>query len=295
MQQADDFLLGLLEPCKMTTVVDIGANPIDGDPPYKAMLEKGLCRVIGFEPQQEALRILLERKGPLETYLPYAIGDGGVHALHQCHASGMTSLYKPDLRYLKAFNHFEAFGDVESLNSISTQRLDDVAEVADLDMMKIDVQGGELDVFMSGRNKLSGAVAVQAEVSFMPLYENQPVFWEIDKELRHQGFVPHTFAELKVWPISPYSHPRSSLEAVRQLLEADIVYVRDFINHETMSDEQVRQLALIAHHCYDSHDLVTRCLSILEARGVLTAAAQAAYRDHIFPDVLFTGNVGPLD
>ena len=77
MQQADDFLLGLLEPCKMTTVVDIGANPIDGDPPYKAMLEKGLCRVIGFEPQQEALRILLERKGPLETYLPYAIGDGG--------------------------------------------------------------------------------------------------------------------------------------------------------------------------------------------------------------------------
>ena len=294
MQQKDDFLTGLLEPSKMTTVVDIGANPIDGDPPYKVMLEKGLCHVIGFEPQQDALRILLDRKGPLETYLPYAIGDGGQHMLHQCHAPGMTSLYKPDLRYLRAFNDFEAFGNVESLHSISTQRLDDIAELADPDMMKIDIQGGELDVFVSGRQKLSSAVAIQAEVSFMPLYENQPVFWEIDKELRHQGFVPHTFTEFKVWPISPYSHPKSSRVPVRQLLEADIVYVRDFINHEAMSDEQVRQLALIAHHCYESHDLVTRCLSILETRQVLAEDAEAAYRNHIFPDFHFEGNVKPL-
>ena len=29
--------------------------PIDGDPPYKAMLAAGLCEVTGFEPQAEAL------------------------------------------------------------------------------------------------------------------------------------------------------------------------------------------------------------------------------------------------
>lgn len=292
MKQEEDFLLGLLEPCNLTTIVDIGANPIDGDPPYKLMLEKGLCEVIGFEPQEEALRKLLERKGPLETYLPYAIGDGQQHTLYQCRASGMTSLYKPDLRYLRAFTQFETWGSVESLHSISTQRLDDVVELADLDMIKIDIQGGELDVFKSGREKLSGAVVIQTEVSFMPLYENQPVFWEIDKELRYQGFVPHTFDALKAWPISPYSHPENARASFRQLLEADIVYVRDFINHEAMSDEQVRQLALIAHHCYGSHDLVTRCLSILEARDVLTAEAQAAYRSHIFPGFHSVGNGG---
>ena len=32
-------------------VVDIGANPIDGDPPYRLLLDAGLCRVTGFEPQ----------------------------------------------------------------------------------------------------------------------------------------------------------------------------------------------------------------------------------------------------
>jgi FkbM family methyltransferase len=131
----------------MTTIVDIGANPIDGDPPHKSMLEAGLCRVIGFEPQHEALRALLERKGPLETYLPYAIGNGEQHTLHQCRASGMTSLYQPDSRYLGVFNEFEELGRVVSTQSISTQRLDEVVEITDFDMLKIDIQGLELDVF----------------------------------------------------------------------------------------------------------------------------------------------------
>lgn len=41
------MLSGLLRPSRMTEVVDIGANPIDGDPPYKSMLKEGLCRVTG--------------------------------------------------------------------------------------------------------------------------------------------------------------------------------------------------------------------------------------------------------
>ncbi len=44
-------LLDLLKPQRITEIVDIGANPIDGDPPYKRLLEYRLCRVTGFEPQ----------------------------------------------------------------------------------------------------------------------------------------------------------------------------------------------------------------------------------------------------
>jgi hypothetical protein len=35
------FLLDLLKPHRVTEIVDIGANPIDGDPPYKPMLMAG--------------------------------------------------------------------------------------------------------------------------------------------------------------------------------------------------------------------------------------------------------------
>jgi hypothetical protein len=55
MDAPRDPLFKLLRPERLTAVVDIGANPIDGDPPYQSMLEKRLCRVVGFEPQSEAL------------------------------------------------------------------------------------------------------------------------------------------------------------------------------------------------------------------------------------------------
>ncbi len=61
MQKCDELLNDLLEPGRLTAVVDIGANPIDGDPPYHEMLRKGLCTVTGFEPQPEALASLLQR------------------------------------------------------------------------------------------------------------------------------------------------------------------------------------------------------------------------------------------
>ncbi len=41
------MIMSLLNAERLTEVVDIGANPIDGDPPYKPMLQAGLCRVTG--------------------------------------------------------------------------------------------------------------------------------------------------------------------------------------------------------------------------------------------------------
>jgi len=47
-------LHNILKLDRLTEIVDIGANPIDGDPPDKALLRSGLCKVTGFEPQEDA-------------------------------------------------------------------------------------------------------------------------------------------------------------------------------------------------------------------------------------------------
>jgi hypothetical protein len=93
----------LLSPQRLTDVVDVGANPIEGEPRYSPMLAAGLCRVTGFEPQEEALLELQTKKGPNERYLPYAVGDGDAHTLNICRASGMTSLLEPDPATLGLF------------------------------------------------------------------------------------------------------------------------------------------------------------------------------------------------
>ncbi|MGZ3033425.1 FkbM family methyltransferase, partial [Pseudomonas aeruginosa] len=74
---------------------------------------------------------------------------------------------------------------------IATHRLDDIGEIDAMDYLKIDVQGSELAVFQNGRRRLAEVVVIQTEVSFLPLYKKQPVFGEIDLELRSQGFIPH--------------------------------------------------------------------------------------------------------
>ena len=71
-------------------VVDIGANPIDGELPYQTFSE-GLADIVGFEPQIDALEKLNAQKSEHETYLPYAIGDGLTKTLYLTAAPGMTS------------------------------------------------------------------------------------------------------------------------------------------------------------------------------------------------------------
>ena len=291
MNQTTDTLKDLLQPERLCAVVDIGANPIDGDPPYQTLLNLGLCQVTGFEPQPEALEQLNISKSSLETYLPHCVGDGQSHTLHICAASGMSSLFKPDPRYLALFNDFDLLGEVTSSIPVDTRRLDDINEISELDFLKIDIQGGELAVFEAGRQKLRDAVFVQTEVSFMPLYENQPMYWEIDRELRAQGFVPHSFANLKHWPVTPYANPDNYRQGINQLLEADAVYVKDFVDTDSLGNEQLKQMALIAHHCYGSHDLTTRCISALSQRSAIEATAVNQYRRDIFPNHTFFGDV----
>jgi FkbM family methyltransferase len=270
-------LADILKLSRLTEIVDIGTNPIDGDPPYKTMLNSKLCKITGFEPQESALAELQQRKSKLERYLPYAVGDGEAHTLKVCQAPGMTSLYEPDTTTLDLFGILKDCGTVTQRIDLQTKKLDDIVEIELLDFLKIDIQGGELSVFKYGANKLASAIGIQVEVSFVTLYENQPAMGEIDIELRKQGFIPHCFAAVKQWMISPYSIDGDPYRPLNQLLEADIVYVKDFSKPELMSNDQLKHLAMIAHYCYNSFDLALRCIVNLEQRKVLPNGSQKRY------------------
>jgi FkbM family methyltransferase len=270
-----DALSELLKPHRRTAVVDIGANPVDGDRPYAPMLRAGLCTVVGFEPQAEALARLRQIAGPDETYLPWAVGDGGTHTLYICAAEGMTSLLRPDPKALERFHLFDQFGAVVSTVELPTRRLDDIAEVPAIDLLKIDIQGSELMVFRNGRQALRDCVAIHTEVSFLPLYEGQPTFGEVDVELRAAGFVPHGFAAVKNWALTPLVREGNPRIPFHQLLEADAVYVRDVAPPTT--EEQLKHLALLSHHVYGSVDLAARCVRELRDRGAAAPDAVETY------------------
>jgi len=272
-----DPLSEILKPARLTAVVDVGANPIDGDPPYKAMLAAGLCEVTGFEPQGPALARLEQKKGPRERYLPYALADGTERTLHVCELEGMTSLLVPDPAHLALFNLFPTWGRVKERIPVTTRKLDDIAEITALDFLKMDVQGVEREVLAHGQAKLADTVAIQTEVSFVPLYKDQPTFGDMDLALRNIGFLPHSVTGTKIWPIAPMVVGDQPNRGIRQLLETDMVYVRDFTHPENMSVEQWKHLALVAHHCYGSYDLVLKAILTLMQLGAVPADANRRY------------------
>jgi FkbM family methyltransferase len=275
-QPKSEDLVDLLRPQRLTSVVDIGANPIDGDPPYKEMLRQRICRVTGFDPQPDVLTRLNASKSDLETYLPYAVGDGGTHTLKICHGSGFASLLQPDQKVLTHFPGFSELGRVVNEITVATRRLDDIAEIRELDLLKIDIQGSELSVFKNGRVRLANAMAVQTEISFVALYQDQPVFGDVSLELRSLGFIPHMFVAINKKMIAPMVGPNPAV-GLNQMVEADIVFVRNFTKADAMDSEQLKHLAIIAHHCYGSYDLAMNCIHHLATRNEVGPDAKTRY------------------
>lgn len=241
-------------------VVDIGANPIDSEPPYIGMLRRGDAEVVGFEPNPEALAVLDARKGPLERYFPHAVGDGGRHVLHLCQAPGMTSLLEPDPAILGLFHGFPDWGTVLGREEIQTVRLDDVPETAGADLLKLDIQGAELMVLQHAEARLRDAVVVQAEVEFLPLYRGQPLFSDVERYLRSQGFIFHRFFPIVSRTLRPMLVNQDIYAGLSQLVWADGLFLRDFTRPEELTARQILAMAAILHDCYQSYDVVLHLL-----------------------------------
>lgn len=259
-------LHSLLDVSCRIKVVDVGANPIDGVAPYQPLLAAGHTHVIGFEPNLEALEELNQKKGPNETYLPNAVGDGRRHTLRHCEAPGMTSLLEPNARVLALFHGFSDWGRVVRTEEVDTVRLDDVPQTASLDYLKIDIQGAELMVFENAVERLAGALLIHTEVEFLPMYIGQPLFSDIDHYLRTRGFVLHRFHPLTSRTIKPLMVNNNPYEGLSQVFWADAIFVRDFTDLEPLSDDQVLRLAIILHDCYRSYDLALHLLIEFDRR-----------------------------
>ncbi len=260
-------------------IADVGAAVIIEEPPYQQLMDGGLAHLHAFDAEERNHHALRLKHGDKVTVYPDIIGDGRTQTLHiaSIPESGMTSLLKPSQKHLEFFNGFENFGAIKKTTDVKTTRLDDISDLPSIDYLKIDIQGGELQALQNGLQKLATCIAVQMEISFVQLYENQPRFGEVDVWMQSQGFIPHSFADIKRWSIAPTVRNNDVRQPFNQLLEADIVYIRDPIKWSGMSHDAMKKLILIAHYCYSSVDLAIYLIKKLEEENVLPSASVAAY------------------
>ncbi len=259
-------------------VADIGAAFIAEVPPYKPLIDRGIGFLNAFDADQRQHEKIREAFGGRVKVFSNIVGDGRDAQLRLASpASGMSSLLEPHAENLAFFNGFSSFGKIYSTETVNTSRLDDIAGLPKLDFLKMDIQGSEMAVLMNGAAKLSGCVAIQLEISFVPLYRGQPCFGEVDVWMSEQNFIPHAMTDLKRWSISPLIRDNNFRVPFNQLLEGDIVYFRDPISAQSLSVEQIKKLALVAHYSYASPDMAVHLLKILVNHKAIEADAVQRY------------------
>lgn len=266
-EQVPEVLTKIFGLTSRLRVVDIGSNPIDGTPPYADLLKAGAVDLVGFEPQRDALAKLNKTKGPHEIYYPHAVGDGKPATLYLCRASGMTSTLKPNFGLLNHFHGYPQWAEIVGTETVLTVRLDDLEEVGSIDWLKIDIQGGELRVFEHGERRLADTLVIQTEVNFVPLYEGQPLFADIDAWMREHGFMLHALLEQRRRLYAPLQVNNQIHEGLNQLTTADAVYVPSLDRLEKLTADELGKLAIILHAAYGSHDLALRVLMIRDLKN----------------------------
>lgn len=260
-------------------VMDVGAAAIAEEPIYKGLVDMEVAHLTAFDGDERQMKKLQETYGKKNvSCFNSFLFDGKVHDVYLCEPlSGMTSLFKPKKDALKFFNGFSKFGQVGKIDKIKTTRLDDVQNLKKIDFLKMDAQGAELEILQNGRQTLEECLAIQLEVSFFALYENQPSFGDIDIYMRKMGFVPHRILDLKRWSIAPIIFNDNIRSPGNQVLESDIIYIKDPLLVKKLTDIQLQKITILAHYAFRSIDYCAFLLIEMEKRKLLYKDSHKQY------------------
>lgn len=183
------------------TVIDVGAN--NGE--FAEFLSSyfDAVRTIAIEPLPGCVEQIRQRKRAIQhlTVFECAVSD------HEGRATLFENAYAPASSLLPVSrNSTDEFpqtaGPLREVE-VAVSRLDDLVDPANLEgtvLIKLDVQGLEDKVIRGGETVFRAAKFVLVEMSFVPMYDGQPLFEEVHALLVDMGF---RFAGIKNQVDSP--------------------------------------------------------------------------------------------
>ncbi len=166
-------------------VIDIGAY--DGDSAIfftKRLVDNP---ILGFEPNPIPYLIGLEKiKGypKIQLYnlgFSDAAGEVDFHVAKNLVSSSLFSVNENDEVSIDKVIKVK----VETLDSFFHKH-------EDVLLIKLDVQGAELNILKTGKETLKKAKLVLTEVSITEMYQGGCLYFELDEFLRENGFIVHT-------------------------------------------------------------------------------------------------------
>lgn len=188
-----------LKTLDINCVIDIGANAGLFSEQVRRILPS--APIYAFEPLKECFDALSTRFDGDSHFQAYhcALGARQAEVVMQKNEYTPCSSLLP---YTRAHKDEFPHALKEEPETVDLRTLDEMMSaknvVGEKVLIKIDVQGYELEVFKGGEKTLSLAKAVLTETCFTKLYEGQPLFGDIYDYLVKHGFTYHGSVQQKL-------------------------------------------------------------------------------------------------
>jgi FkbM family methyltransferase len=175
-------------PPHVRTVIDVGSHT--GQFAIFALERFPEAKVVCLEPlagpRAKLLDVITGEDADRVTVLPYAASnESGEHEFHVSRAEDSSSLLPIAQRYVDAFPGTEEANGTR----VQTARLDDLGIApARPSLLKVDVQGSELEVLEGAVELLTGIDYVIVECSFVELYIGQALAGDVVAALHAHSF-----------------------------------------------------------------------------------------------------------
>ena len=183
----------LLNQHKITQVLDIGANT--GQYASKLIGSGFKGEVISFEPiplTHKELSYVASKYQNWKVAPPMALGEvKSSKEMYLYDSSALASSLPTREEAQDSNSAYKITGRIE----VEQTTLDDAftihADTSKRTVIKMDVQGTEMDVLAGAINILPGIQGIHIELSLQPLYEGETYYLDMLQFLREQGFAVH--------------------------------------------------------------------------------------------------------
>lgn len=258
-------------------IVDVGSETLSFENHiYTPLLKRWAAVVLGFDPFGEngsETRTTVGDGGhecrvrTLKTF----VGSGQPATFHMNRMRATSSLLSGNQDLAAKFSLLGEALETTDRQAVETSRLDDLlANDSDfggaIDFLKVDVQGGSLQVLEGATACLARTLVCHVEAEFSEIYRDEKLFSEIDRFMRGQGFVLLDFARLGRQRYKSFDSSATYFFQAGRLLWADCIYVRHLDKMTELSTSELLKLAIICHEIYQKPDCTAEALGFYDER-----------------------------
>lgn len=202
-------------------IFDIGANVGQSIDAFRKVFPDS--NIVSFEPNQEIFNLLKKNWGGVDSVSlhQFAVSSkSGICKFHVTNVPEASSLLVPDPKLMKlSVENKYGFKEV-NVDCITLDKFCNINKIKHIDLLKIDVQGAELEVLKGAVSLLESQSVdvIFVEVNFAETYTGQV-------DLKDLLFLCSTY-KYYLWDISPFLYTRTG-----RLWYANAIFLNENVMH----------------------------------------------------------------